>query len=299
MRTQPRLCRFFRVFAVTSLLACAGPDALAQGTVKETPAVGQNAAPLPPYDLEIKDGTLTWSGAKRKDNASQVPANLQNVVDLVRELHPEANFAVSPELAGAVIADLKMRTSSAEEKLEAIRIAGGSQFVWRLAHPPVINPQTSLPETPDLYVLDALPPTAKPGLQVEAFHLGEHFKYVYGDQALATNNDTRQKLIAEQMEQIELMVHQTVDEYRTISHTSKTKSLSAPSIRFHRGANLAVIIGEPEAVAVAAKVIGALPGAQRSKASNARENDDSDRKSVADELMNRFQRDGTLPGPRR
>jgi len=309
MRTQPRLCRFIRVIAVASLLACSGTDAFAQGAVKETAAAGQNAAPSPSYDLEIKDGILTWSGAKRKDNARSVQATLENVVDLLREQHPEANFAVSSVLGSTVIADLKMRTSSVEDNLEGIRIAGGSQFVWRPAS--AINPQTGLPGTrenpgPNLYVLDALPATAKPGLQVEAFHLGEHFKYVYGSQALATNNETAQKLIEEQIDRIQQMVLGTVDEYRTISHASnisKTKSLQAPSIRFHRGANLAVIIGESEAVAVAAKVLGALPGVQRSVTSDAHENDDSIsdsyRKSVKDEVIKRLQRDGTLPAPRR
>lgn len=305
MRTQSNLCQFRRVLTVVSLLACSATDVFAQGAGKEAPAAGQNAALSPEYNLEIKDGALTWSGAKRKDNARSVPSTLENVVDLLRELHPEANFVVSPGLGSTSIADLKMRTSSVEEKLEAIRIAGGSQFVWRPAHPSAIDPATGLPAAPGnnpdktLYVLDALPVTAKPGLQVEAFHLGEHFKYVYGGQALATNNDTRQKLIAEQMEQIELMVHQTVDEYRTISHASnisKTKSLQAPSIRFHRGANLVVIIGESEAVAVAAKVIGALPGAQRSVANTLGNNNHS---QYDDEVIKRLQRDGVLPAPRR
>src|SRR5688572_1218955 len=96
MKTQPRLRRFIPFLAAASLLACVGTNALAQETRKETPAATAPSA----YDLEIKDGLLVWTGAKRKDNANQVPANLQNVVDLLRELHPEANFAVSPGVAG-------------------------------------------------------------------------------------------------------------------------------------------------------------------------------------------------------
>jgi hypothetical protein len=135
---------------------------------------------------------------------------------------------------------------------------------------------------------------------VEAFHLGEHFAYVYGSTALVTNKDTGQKLIAEQMEKIERMALETVRDYETVSmslNNSKAKSLHTPSIKFHAGANLAIIIGEPEAVAVVAKVIGALPGAKRSVASDASGYGDPSQK--VDEMIKRLQRDGTLPAPRR
>ena len=295
MRTQSRL-RFIRVIAVASLLACAGSDALAQGAVKETPVAGQNAEPSPPYDLEIKDGTLTSPWAERPRS---VPATLENVVDLLRKIYPEENFVLSSGLGSTVIADLKMRNSSVEDKLEAIRIAGGSQFVWHPVHPFAIDPQTGLPARKNLYVLDALPATAKPGLQVEAFNISTYLTSFNSLSGKGTEEE-RQKRMA----QIEQMVRETVEEYSEISrraaNKSNAKSLQVPSIRFHPGANLAVIIGEPETVAVAAKVIGALPGAQRSTASNARENDDSYRQSLKDELIKRLQRDvtpGGLPAP--
>jgi hypothetical protein len=69
-----------------------------------------------------------------------------------------------------------------------------------------------------------------------------------------------------------------------------------PSIRYHRGGNLAVVIGEPEAVSVAAKVIGALPGVRRSASSNMNDNDDASRRS--DDSNGRRQRDGAVPEPR-
>jgi hypothetical protein len=67
------------------------------------------------------------------------------------------------------------------------------------------------------------------------------------------------------------MVLETVQQYEVARKeaNSKAKSLGTPSIKFHPGANLVIIIGEPEAVAVGAKVIGALPGTQRSVASDA------------------------------
>jgi hypothetical protein len=71
------------------------------------------------------------------------------------------------------------------------------------------------------------------------------------------------------------MVRETVDQYRKISadlNRPGSTPLHMPSVRFHRGANLVVVIGEPEAVAVAARVIGALPRVQRSVASGLPEN---------------------------
>src|SRR5687767_12720343 len=102
MKTQPCLRRFTSLLAIAALLVGAGTDTFAQETRKETPATGKEgrpaAAPALPYDLEIKNSFLIWNGAKREDGAKQVPANLQNVVDLLRELHPEANFALSPKM---------------------------------------------------------------------------------------------------------------------------------------------------------------------------------------------------------
>ena len=92
------------------------------------------------------------------------------------------------------------------------------------------------------------------------------------------------------MAQIEKMVRETVDQYSEIVRqalNNRTKAMSAPSIRFHRGANLVIIIGEPEGVAVAAKVIGALPGARRSAAS-----DPSEPMQQIENRIKQLQRDG-------
>jgi hypothetical protein len=299
MRTQPCLRQFPSLLAIISLLACVA-TASGQPVGKDGAAA---TAPSPAYDLEIKDGLLVWNGAKRKDNANQVQANLHNVVDLLRELHPDANFAVSPGLAETVIADLKMRTSSVEEKLEVIRIASGSEFLWRNAHATSIDPKTGLPAmpgnqpSPPLYVLDALPAQAKSGLQVEAFNISTYIKAfnTYPSPSNGKEDDPQKRL-----DQIERMVLETVKEYEIMSHVvnSKAKSMRSPSIKFHPGANLVIVIGEPEAVAVAAKVIGALPGALRSVASDAPGNGDPSQR-MDEVLKKRLEQERMLPGPRR
>jgi len=294
MRTQTRLRRFIPLLAIAALLAGVTGPVFAQETRKETS----------PYDLEIKDGLLVWSGPPRKDNAKQLPANLQNVVALLRELHPEANFAVSPRVAGTDIADLKMRTSSVEEKLEAVRIASGSEFLWNKAQATPMQPDAGQlvmsggKAILTLYVLDALQTTAKSGLQVEAFNVNTYIKAFNTYPSPGKPEDAKEENPQERVEQIKRMALETVNDYETVSMTlnkSKARSLRSPSIRFHPGANLLVIIGEPEAVAVAAKVIGALPGAQRSVASEGSD----DPSAKIDAMLNKLESDRFRPTPRR
>jgi hypothetical protein len=270
MTTLPRLRLFICPLVVASLLAGALTDAVAQEAAK-----AGKAATTPAYNLEIKDGLLIWTGPKRQDNDKVVSANLQNVVDLLRELHPEANFALAPQLRDIPVNDLKMRAAGVEANLEAIRIASGSEFVWRDAQtsPTPIDPTTGLPATPDqktkspLYILDATPAPLKPGLQVEAFNIGPYLDSLPGHE----DKQEREKLAAARLDEIQRIVEEAVAQYRNASAASlNAKKMPPPSIRFHRGANLAVIIGEPEAVALAAKIIGALPGVRRSVASEAR-----------------------------
>ena len=272
MHTQPRLGRFLLAATAASLLAGFTPDTFAQGAGQTDPAAGQNATAAPAYELEITNGHLAGS-AKPKANAPAKPATLGNAIDLLRELHPEANFVLAAGLDRSVIADLKLRAASVEDQLEALRIASGSQFGWRAGNsgavnPGAIDPTTGVPVSsggkpnPTLYVLSPSP-TAKPVLQVEAFNISG---YVDSLQAKATSA----KQIQEQLDQIQAMVDRTINQYNDLTWKldgARPKSLQPPLLQFHRGANLEIIIGEPDAVAVAAKVIGALPGAQRSVAS--------------------------------
>ncbi len=276
IQSRPHLGHFIRAATAASLLAGFATHTFAQAAGSGLkPAAGQSptagsgiGSPAPAYELEITAGLLLRDGVRQ-------PATLKAVVDLLRELHPEANFVVASGLETTVVADLKLRGSTLDDQLEAIRIASGYQFVWRSGNAGAIDPATGLPASsgsranPGLYVLDKSA-AARPALQVEAFNIG-----LYIDSLFANENkesltmEKRTTLIDHQLKEIEAMVIQTLDEYHALNREltgSPSKVLPSPVIRFHRGANLAVIMGDPESVAVAAKVIGALPGAQRSVA---------------------------------
>jgi hypothetical protein len=307
MRTHPPLLPFIAFLAAASLVACLATELVAQEKTKQSTAAAKGeptaTKPVSIYDLEINGGLLLWTGNARNDGQVQLQASLQNVVDLLRELHPEANFALSPSLAEIVIGDLKMRTSTVEEKLEAIRLASGSDFTWRNTQQGSIDPQTGLPVTPGagakpgppLYLLEASAAATKPRLQVEAFNIGTYLNSFSTTSGKGTDEQVRGRL-----SEIERLTLETVKEYETISRTMSptAKPLHSPSIRFHPGANLMIVIGEPEVVAVAGKVIGALPGARRSAGSDAPASGDGDPSQRIDEMIKKMQREGALRPPR-
>ena len=70
-------------------------------------------------DLEVVNGSLLWNGPKRKDNTTNLDATLNNIIELLREQHPDANFIMAPGLANVDISDFKLRNASAREALQA------------------------------------------------------------------------------------------------------------------------------------------------------------------------------------
>jgi hypothetical protein len=131
---------------------------------------------------------------------------------------------------------------------------------------------------------------------VEAFNIGPYLDSLLGQENPLTTMaaQEREKLAAARLDEIQRIVEETVAQYRNASAASlNAKKMPPPSIRFHRGANLAVIIGEPEAVALAAKIIGALPGVRRSVASETPGNNEFSQKM--EETIRRLQQ---VPPPR-
>src|SRR6266496_5889644 len=108
-----------------------------------------------PYALEIMDGKLALANLKGNVSkrsgpgaSNSVAATLSDIIDVLRDLHVDANIAMSPELANVQIADLKLRATSLDEESEALRVASGNQFIWtRPGAAPVgaIDPTTGLP----------------------------------------------------------------------------------------------------------------------------------------------------------
>lgn len=261
--------------------------ALLAGLLLATTASPAQSTPKPsppkksPYSIEIKEGILLLPEGKTTE------ATLENVVELLRELEQSrlvnpANIVLSPDLPKIKIANLKLTGTMLPQELEALCVASGERFTWGTGGTDVsVDPATGLsmgfgisgqpanppPDLVPLYILRPAPESGRSRLRVEAFSLAGYFesKRKGGDEA------AYQEMIAVEVRQIEEIVAETADIYVAIQREAsggETPRRTSPILRFHRGANLLVVMGEPEAVEMAAKVIGALPHVQRSGGSD-------------------------------
>ena len=117
------------------------------------------------YDLVIEEGlVVAHNGIRERGRVvSRAEATLANVVGVLREISPEANIVLAPEVSKVIVADLKLHsTHELGEALEALRVASGYRFDWRKGLPNAgrTDPATGLPAEPrmggesSLYVLD-------------------------------------------------------------------------------------------------------------------------------------------------
>lgn len=219
---------------------------------QDEPAISAGRSTSPGFDITITDGRFNRNG-------EMAEATLENVVDLLRARHPEANIIVAPEVPPISIENLKIRATDLQMELEAVQVASGGRFNVR-GRGSKDNP---------LYVLEAAPGTSRERLQIEAYSLAGYFASL----PKTDNHDENEALIDQKIEELDRMVHETVEIYRSIDdkmygHSGSRKT--GLNMRFHRGANLVILIGDPESVQIASKVITALPNAQRAGGSGDR-----------------------------
>jgi hypothetical protein len=198
--------------------------------------------------------------ASSQHDATRLPATLRNVTDYLVELFP-ANVVLAPTLGNIEIGNLKLVGFRWESALEALRIASGNQFVWTVRESPSeTDPTTGMPSRPAsrdetaLYVLEADPEGARRSVSgvVEVFNLAGYLQ----------GKDPAQ--VPEALKEVELILAQSLEQVR--GRSGFAGSEPAPSIRFHEGASLLVLVGTAEQVDVARKIILALPGTVPSQA---------------------------------
>lgn len=261
---------------VAAAVVCLLPATPVRAADSAAKAAADQAVARPGHDLTIVQDSLKWNGPKRKDNQSEVKATIANVVDLLRELFPEANFIVSPGIGEMVVSDLKLRNANAEEALRAVCLATGPMVAWRndSAVPPLIDPVTGLPTVGSpgskkpMYVLYENPAgqvySPKPKPQIEAFSIGD---YLAANLAGITNAADRAARIDQILSELHDMVSETTQLYQKVQEQMDRSSKSSggiASMRFHPNAGLLVVTGDPDAVFVASKVLGALPSVRNS-----------------------------------
>jgi hypothetical protein len=237
---------FFRLLTPICVALVLGVSCKRKATPQQLAEVRETDAASSNYEIEIVDGVLQFAKLKHRINIrekwgpgdpSGVDATLRNLVEVLRELHPDANLVLSPGTEKIRIDNLKLRASSLENELSALRVASGSKFQW--------TPTGGTENERPLYVLGS--GASLPGAQrkAEVFNLSPYLQQ-FGEQ----DKDEVAKGIA----QIEKLI------FETLNAVSPDQVDNSPSFQFHPGANLLVVIGAPDALEVARKVVVALQG---------------------------------------
>jgi hypothetical protein len=165
-------------------------------------------------------------------------ATLEVSVKALQDIYPQVTIAMDPKLAKVPLADLKVRADDPQADLEALRAACGSQFD-----------------------LDG----SRRGLSLFTLTANGYFERAQA--AAAGTREIQIFSLAGYLEQrpkdtkLEHMVDELQDVInQTIGDLDGT--IPQPRFRFHVDAKLLVVIGTPQAIDVAGKVINALPGQQ-------------------------------------
>lgn len=267
------------VFVLLTLLP---PNLLAEDK-GSNPATQAAAAEPKGYDLQIYNGMLQAKGAPSESGAG-VKANLKNVVNRLRETYSEANIMMPPSLGDLPIGDLKLRSSSLWEELEAIRVASNDKFEWRgpgmdvfvgragwFPPTPAMDPATGQRRATDprfpnagLFVLREPAPIPETQKSVEAFNIGPYLDWLAEKRApewgLAPGHPDYQRKVHvnaynEGREQLMEMIAQTLKAF----NEGRNERTPEPKFEFHEGARLLVVIGTREAIEITRKIVSALP----------------------------------------
>jgi hypothetical protein len=223
-----------------ALAAFSVPSTLPAEEMPHATAVRQEiAANDVRYDIEITNGKLLLDNLRDKIDlrakwgaSSSVDATLLNVVEVLRDLHTNANITIAPGLEKLRVGDLKLRSSRLDNELQAIQLASGLKFDCVLAR----NSDATNP----FFLLSAQP--AEQTRKADVFNLSPYFQQL---------GEPDSKEIDENVQRISDLILKTYAELRP-------DTTERPSFQFHPGANLLVVIGQPDALEVAQKCINAL-----------------------------------------
>ncbi len=230
-----------KILASSALMFCLSAVAQSNPSTPPPPpgypgAAVEASAPEGNYVLEINETVFTHRGKKEA-------ATLAAVLDALRDIYKHANLVVSPRVERSVmIQDLKLRTDNLGDALEAVRIASGEAFQWRLASShggPITDPASGM------YVIT--PPEEPAGeRQVQAFNLTPY---------LQSAGITKPDEVRSALEDIKRMIAEAIN-------SLKGGADPRTDFQFHPGANLLVVIGSRETLPVATTIISALQGSR-------------------------------------
>jgi hypothetical protein len=209
---------------------------------ESAPSPEQNpaSAPAPGFDLDISDGAIRIDAPSSalSSRASYVPATIKNVAEILRALRPDLNLVVSPEAEEITVDNLKLRSADARTLMEAIGFATGG----RIRAQPFGDPSERLKS----FALTVARPRTEPQRKVEVFNLSGYLR-----QSRAPEE------IDEKLQVVQEIIDATIRAFKGEDFTGER-----PAYRFYPDAQIFIVIGRPDEIEVARKVINALPGQQ-------------------------------------
>jgi len=169
---------------------------------------------------------------------------LGEIVSYIREKYKNTNIVLGPGAADVTVNELKLHAVDVPTLLEAVRLAADRPLA-------VSTLAESASNGWYLGLLNNAPP-APP--EITVFNLSGYFT-----QQHQLTPEEIQKSTADLADIIDKTVAMYRD-YELAASELKSEDAVRPKYLFHNGANLLVIIGTPEIVDIARKVLNALPG---------------------------------------
>ncbi|HTL16696.1 MAG TPA: hypothetical protein VL793_05630 [Patescibacteria group bacterium] len=246
-----------RIIVLLISVACGSGIFLAQqstGQPTAPPLATASDSKAGGYDLEIVDGQVLRAGHK-------VEATLGNILDALRHQYPEANIISSPGLEKIKVADLKLRTGRLADELEALRVASGERFEFHgpSGPNPPIDPNTGQPLggvmtlNSGLFVLRPPGPIPEKRRDVAAFNISPYLDWLRRQSKDAGKD--QDEIVNRCLDEIQKILKTTIKDLNQGS-----EDFDHPSCQYHPGATLLVIVGTTDSIAVAHKIVNALPG---------------------------------------
>jgi len=261
----------FRVLVTTTSLAVfalGSSPAIGQQTTVAAPQGGAVAVATPELaeHLKVENGKV-WvkSGAAWVDRGED---NMGWAVKALREIYPNATFAIDPRVADVLVTDVIVRSDDPMTDLEALRTSCGGRF--SIVHEPNFASASGAAEQNPLYSIVAnsateTKPSAGDDRQIECFNLT---RYLEREKVLNKDETNSNKgtggfpgamfggVAATHVEQAVARLQEIIQK----SISDFDPSISRPHFQFYADAQMLIVIGPERAIDVAAKVIQALPG---------------------------------------
>jgi hypothetical protein len=207
---------------------------------------------LPEFNIQIENGSLSLAAFKDTPEknpwgktASSVSATVDNLSKYLRAIDPNLNIVLSPDVGDLIIRNLKLNTRSPLSISQAISVASGNT---------IIGPGGGLGggfggglrTDRNLTFIANRPRDSKASLEV--FNLNNYILTLgnYDDKKVRQKIDELQKLIVNTLQDLRIT----------------TSSADLPKFKYHPGTKLLIVIGKPEALEVARKIIYAASGQQ-------------------------------------